>query len=372
MEERDDELRTVHESSADNGPLDAMAIVRQLQAGAYEDAVKAAAQGERSELMGALAELGATLAREREVREARLSALMEVVVQLATLDFSARAEISDAHDTIDGVAAGLNMLREELQSSTVSRVHLDNVFGSMSDALVVATPDGTIRTVNQAMMNLLGYTRVDLVGRPLRAFFEVDLTESALAELQGKEMSCTTRGGEVVTVAFSTSLLRSGTSTEGFVCVLRDITARKRAEEEQLRLQEALRAQAEVIRRMSTPLIPISNEIVVMPLVGLLDAERAEQVLESLLQGISALRPRVAILDITAIAMIDADVASTIMRAASAARLLGVEVLLTGMRPDVARTLIASGLDLTGVVTCGTLESGIALSMKRGHDQKRR
>jgi rsbT co-antagonist protein RsbR len=153
---------------------------------------------------------------------------------------------------------------------------------------------------------------------------------------------------------------------------LHDITGRKRADEERQRLHDELREQAEVIRKMSTPLIPISDEIMVMPLVGAVDPERADQILESILSGIAANHPRVAIIDITALAAVDADVANTILRAAAAARLLGVDVYLTGMRAEVARTLIGTGLDLSGVVTCSTLKTGIALSTKRLHDRKKR
>ncbi|HMY20476.1 MAG TPA: STAS domain-containing protein, partial [Polyangium sp.] len=103
--------------------------------------------------------------------------------------------------------------------------------------------------------------------------------------------------------------------------------------------------------------------------VGAVDAQRADQILSSILNGIATNHPRVAIIDITALAGVDADVANTILRAASAARLLGVDVYLTGMRAEVARTLIETGLDLSGIVTCSTLKTGIALSTKRLHDR---
>ncbi len=88
------------------------------------------------------------------------------------------------------------------------------------------------------------------------------------------------------------------------------------------------------------------------------------QVLETLLEGVSARRAKVAILDITGVSVVDAHVADALLQAAKAVRLLGAEVVLTGIRPDVALTLVGLGLDLTGIVTKGTLQAGIVHAMQ--------
>jgi rsbT co-antagonist protein RsbR len=349
-------------------------LVRKLQAGDYEGAARALEVSTTisNELIRALAELGADLAHDRKVREARLSALMDVVTQIAIRNYSVRADISDAKDAIDGVAVGLNMLREELQSTTVSRAYLDNIFASLPDALFVTTQEGTIRSVNNAAVDLLGYARRELVGKQLIEFVPLELSASSIHQLRGEELMLVDQQGTSIIVSCSVSALYNETRLDGFVCVLHDITGRKRADEERQRLHDELREQAEVIRNMSTPLIPISDEIMVMPLVGAVDPARAEQILTSILSGIATNHPRVAIIDITALAAVDTDVANTILRAAAAARLLGVDVYLTGMRAEVARTLIETGLDLSGIVTCSTLKTGIALSTKRLHDRRKR
>lgn len=150
--------------------------------------------------------------------------------------------------------------------------------------------------------------------------------------------------------------------------ILRDVTSRKRAEaeaEQRRAWGETLRAQADALAALSTPLIPISDEIVVVPLVGELNARRMEQVQETLAHGISAKRARVAILDVTGVPSLDAPSADAVLRAAQAARLLGAEVILTGIRPDVAQILVSLGRDLSGIVTHGTLQSGVAFAMRR-------
>lgn len=349
-------------------------LIRKLQTGDYEGAARALEVSNvvSNELLRALAELAADLAHDRKVRERRLSGLMDVVTQIAIRNYSVRAEISDAKDAIDGVAAGLNMLREELQSTTVSRAYLDNIFASLPDALFVTTQEGMVRSVNNAGVDLLGYSRRELIGNPLSGFVPLELGASGIHQLRGEELVLVDKQGTSIVVSCSVSALYNETRLDGFVCVLHDITGRKRADEERQRLHDELREQAELIRKMSTPLIPISDEIMVMPLVGTVDPERADQILSSILTGIAANHPRVAIIDITALAAVDSDVANTILRAAAAARLLGVDVYLTGMRAEVARTLIETGLDLSGIVTCSTLKTGIALSTKRLHDRTKR
>ncbi|HZF52667.1 MAG TPA: STAS domain-containing protein [Polyangiaceae bacterium] len=153
------------------------------------------------------------------------------------------------------------------------------------------------------------------------------------------------------------------------VCLnFENITERKRAEEalrQSLAQAKMIRAQAAAIAELSTPLIPISDDVVVMPLIGAIDGPRAEQVLNTLLSGVANRRARVAILDITGVAVADTQVANTILRAAQAVRLLGAQVMLTGIRPEVARTLLGLDVDLGGIITHGSLQAGIAAAFRR-------
>jgi rsbT co-antagonist protein RsbR len=145
--------------------------------------------------------------------------------------------------------------------------------------------------------------------------------------------------------------------------MLVDVTERKRAEEalrQSIALEETIQAQNAVLAELSTPLIPISDQIVAMPLIGSVDSRRAQQVIETLLQGIAASGAQVAILDITGVPVVDTQVADALIRAAQAVKLLGAQVVLTGIRPEVAQTLVGLGTDLRGIVTRSSLQSGIA------------
>jgi rsbT co-antagonist protein RsbR len=95
-------------------------------------------------------------------------------------------------------------------------------------------------------------------------------------------------------------------------------------------------------------------------LIGAIDSDRARQVLEALLSGIERSQARVAILDITGVPLVDTQVAKSLIVAAQAVRLLGARIVLTGIRPEVAQTLVGLGVDLGDIVTHSTLQSGIS------------
>jgi rsbT co-antagonist protein RsbR len=183
------------------------------------------------------------------------------------------------------------------------------------------------------------------------------------------EALCRKADGEQVEVSLSASALDgSHGRLHGLVCILRDISDRKQAEEALRRSivqEETIHAQAAALAELSTPLIPISDTVVVMPLIGAVDARRAQQVLETLLVGIGASGADMAILDITGVPVVDTMVANGLIQAAQAVRLLGAQVMLTGIRPEVAQTLVGLGVDLRGIVTHSTLQSGIAAVLRR-------
>ena len=144
---------------------------------------------------------------------------------------------------------------------------------------------------------------------------------------------------------------------------LGQVIERRRAESERARLREqVVLAQDELLAELSTPLIPLTREIVLMPIVGAVDAKRARRMIDALLRGLAETRSPVAIIDITGVAVVDSHVANTILQSAHAARLLGTHVVLTGIRAGVARSLVRLGVDLSGVNTRKTLQEGIALA----------
>ncbi|MBM7844878.1 STAS domain-containing protein [Herpetosiphon giganteus] len=142
-----------------------------------------------------------------------------------------------------------------------------------------------------------------------------------------------------------------------------DITEQKQvleAQRQMLEQQAVIHSQQEALADISTPLIPITDSVVIMPLIGAVDTRRAQQMLETLLHGISTMNTRFAILDITGVPIVDTQVAHVLIQAAQSVRLLGGQVILTGIRPEVAQTLVGLGVNLNDLIVRGNLQSGVA------------
>jgi anti-anti-sigma regulatory factor/HAMP domain-containing protein len=127
-----------------------------------------------------------------------------------------------------------------------------------------------------------------------------------------------------------------------------------------LRLQvEVIRVQRETLKELATPLIPLNDRVLLLPLIGSIDRERAEQIFQALLQGVARHRAKRVIIDLTGTPQVDAQVAEILLRAAQGARLLGAEVSLTGISAALARTLVGLDLQLDEIVVQANLESAL-------------
>ncbi|UQA55010.1 STAS domain-containing protein [Polyangium aurulentum] len=122
---------------------------------------------------------------------------------------------------------------------------------------------------------------------------------------------------------------------------------------------EHSRAQEEAMRAMSAPVLRLGRDVVALPLIGKVDRARADVLMGKLLDEIRDRSVRNAILDLTGVADIDAETADHLLRILAAARLLGAEVMVTGMRGEVARTLVGLDFDPTRLVALGTVEEAL-------------
>jgi len=146
-----------------------------------------------------------------------------------------------------------------------------------------------------------------------------------------------------------------------------ELTRELRVREEELR-----EARAQIERELSTPLIPITDRIMVMPMIGMMTEERADELLDTALRGVQTHNADVVIIDVTGMKLLDSKVAGSLLETASALRLLGAQAVITGIRPDLAQTLTTLGVDLGDIVTRGTLKSGIAYALRRSGTADRR
>jgi anti-anti-sigma regulatory factor len=142
-----------------------------------------------------------------------------------------------------------------------------------------------------------------------------------------------------------------------------ELQDRIRIERERSELQErVIRMQEEMLQELSNPLIPISDSVIVLPIIGKIGDRRAANMVETVLAGVHERRARLLIIDVTGLREVDDVSARILLRLADALRLLGVRVVLTGVRPDVARTLVCLDVDMSDIVVRSTLRAGIAFA----------
>ncbi|MGQ9627109.1 MAG: GAF domain-containing protein, partial [Anaerolineae bacterium] len=127
---------------------------------------------------------------------------------------------------------------------------------------------------------------------------------------------------------------------------------------------EAQERLLQLVQELSTPLVPLTKEILLLPLVGSIDSQRAQQIMSTLLEGVAGRRARAVIIDITGVPMVDSRVANHLIQAARAAELLGAEVILVGITPQVAQTIVELGIDLSELTPRSELQDGIEYALR--------
>jgi rsbT co-antagonist protein RsbR len=123
--------------------------------------------------------------------------------------------------------------------------------------------------------------------------------------------------------------------------------------------ERTIREQQEAIRELSTPVLQVRDRLLILPIIGLIDPQRARQLTEQLLRGIRANRAKVVVIDITGVAAMDTNVANHLVQTVEASRLLGATVIVTGLSPEIAQTLVDIGVELAKMTTVGDLQGGI-------------
>ena len=123
--------------------------------------------------------------------------------------------------------------------------------------------------------------------------------------------------------------------------------------------ERVIREQQEAIRDLSTPVLQVRDRLLILPIIGMLDAQRARQLTEQLLGAIQSSRAKVVVIDITGVAAIDLTVANHIVQTVEAARLMGASAVITGLSSKIAQTLVDLGVDLSMMNTVGDLQGGL-------------
>lgn len=231
--------------------------------------------------------------------------------------------------------------------------------------------DGVASYVSESVVPLTGYTAEQWMSRAgfCCEVIHADDRARVLAELAASRTRGDVRGildyrmlradGAVMWVHVRHLLLRDEQGRDfAWQAFALDTTAQREAEAAHDRVQ------AELLDELSTPLIPISDDVLAMPLIGRMDHARAERAIGVLLAGLAGRRTRVAILDVTGVRGGDAEMGRALTKAAAAVRLLGALLVVTGLQPEMARMLVAAGDTLAGVVTRATLQDAVAYALR--------
>jgi len=123
--------------------------------------------------------------------------------------------------------------------------------------------------------------------------------------------------------------------------------------------ERVIRQQQEAIRELSTPVLQVRERLLILPIIGVIDSQRARQLMEQLLGGIRAHRAKVVVVDVTGVPAIDSAVANHLVQTVEASRLMGAEVIITGLSAEIAQTLVTIGVDLSKMDAVGDLQGGI-------------
>jgi PAS domain S-box-containing protein len=218
-----------------------------------------------------------------------------------------------------------------------------------------------IRYWSRGAERLYGYDRLAALGavshellktRFLTPLTEIEATLKRTGRWSGDLFHRHKDGNEVCVTSYS--VLCSDSAGEDIVIEVNyDISARITERERIIQLQQ------QTIRELSTPVLQLRDRLLILPLIGMIDSQRAKQLTESLLHAVRANRAKVVVMDITGVAAVDSKVANHLIQTVAAARLMGAEVIITGLSADVAQALVALGVDLSRVNTIGDLQGGL-------------
>ncbi len=255
-----------------------------------------------------------------------------------------------------------------------SKERFETLFELAPDGYYLSDFTGAFLDGNRSAEELIGYKRDELIGKN---FLDLELLSPEqipkAAELLKRNFEGESTGPDEFTLkrkdgSFLPVEIRAHpVSIQGQALVLgmaRDITKRKKLEDE---LRELINQQGREIQELSIPILQIWEDVLVLPLIGSIDTQRASQILEKLLDQVTEKQAGVVIIDITGLAGVDTNVANYLNNIFEAVKMLGARCIITGVSPDIATTMAGIGVTLEQVTTKGTLQAGLKEAVKINH-----
>jgi len=259
-----------------------------------------------------------------------------------------------------------------------------------SMAVIEFKPDGSIVRANERFLSAVGYEAADLVGAHHRMLVKPE--DAATAAYN--EFWATLAAGRVVAGQFErrrkngesvwleatynpivdvdghiTRVIKFATDiTDKFESarqVAENAVAMERTLQHALAVEARRKALDEALKAVATPVIPIWEGILLLPLVGIIDSSRASEIMHSLLARISEQQSKLALIDISGVPVVDTGVANQLIKITKAANLMGCETVISGLSPVIARTIVELGIDVASINTTATLQEAFISAMRK-------
>ncbi|HVM47324.1 MAG TPA: PAS domain S-box protein [Candidatus Acidoferrum sp.] len=235
-------------------------------------------------------------------------------------------------------------------------------------SIIMLDPSGHVVSWNEGARRIKGWRDEEILGKHFSIFYppealqrgfpELELTTAAReGRFEDENWRVRKNGTRFWANVVVTALRDKDGTLRGFGKVTRDLTERKQAEE---RIQQ----QSREILELSTPVMQVWQGVVAAPLIGSLDSQRTQQFMERLLSRIVETNSPVALVDIMGVPTVDSQTAQHLIDTVSAVRLLGAQVVLTGVRPAIAQTLVHLGIDLSDIITRSSLSAGLQVALE--------
>ncbi len=227
---------------------------------------------------------------------------------------------------------------------------------------------GTIQSVNPATEKIFGYKAEEMVRQNIKMLMpEPDHSQhdgylkkyletgvAAIIGTPGRELVGLRKNGTTFPLELGISEIK-GPKGNIYVGILRDITEKKRD-------ADLLKATLDSLREMSTPILVVSSQILLLPLIGSIDSHRAQMMIENVLQKIQECEARVIIIDIQGVPAVDSAVANHLIKITKATKLMGCNCIITGISPEVSQSLANLGIELKDILTESSLKEGLKLA----------
>ena len=262
-----------------------------------------------------------------------------------------------------------DITRQKQNEKTLNDFHqrTKKVFANIPAVIFTVDQDGLFTMSEGAALKGMGLEPGEVVGGNVFELY-TDLPQSMEAirlALTGQEVRYTAPVGDQIFENLYTPITDEDGNVPYMLGISFDVTHRETAAEERRQLQQQIiDAQQQALLDLSTPIIPIMDRVLIMPIIGTVDSHRARDIMRAVLQGISRHRAKMVIMDITGVPLVDTGVADHLNKTIQAARLKGAHTIVTGVSDAVAETVIDLGIDWSRVETLRDLQTGLVMALR--------